>query len=480
KDNNNGAGYLFELFDCYIEQANYDKAHELLNELDPDVLSPEEKITRCLKYSALFHARREFETAIQHMLAAEKMSPGDQSIKMNLALMHKNLGEYVSALSWLEKLLDLNERHTGALELSGIILTIMGKPRLARTTLDKALAASDTQRQASIRFNRALANLSGGDFRTGWKEYEYRKNRLNIRDCLEIPEWQGADKDHESLLIVGEQGVGDMIMFASCLGDMLNTVKQCSLIVDSRLVPVFKSTFPPLRLIGIENTEELLLGDNSYRLKDNINAGDFAAFIALGSLPLHFRECEEDFPREPGYLCIDELKRKTWQQKLAGLNNGPRIGISWKGGKDEETRRLRSVTPEDLVTVFDGLGATIVNLQHLADANDLAVFNNRPGIRFVDFEEIDPIKNLEDFMALISGLDLVITIDNSTAHISGALGVETWTLLSGCPDWRWMNGRSDTPWYPAMRLFRQSDPGQWQPVLDHVRSELSAKRGNTA
>jgi ADP-heptose:LPS heptosyltransferase len=149
-----------------------------------------------------------------------------------------------------------------------------------------------------------------------------------------------------------------------------------------------------------------------------------------------------------------------------------KIGISWRGGKDPKVERIRSIPLEQWELLLSIPCIHFVNLQYGDCSSELNEANKRFGITIYNWEDVDPLKDLDNFAAQIAALDLVISIDNSTVHMAGALGKPIWTLLPFSPDWRWMLNREDSPWYPTMRLFRQSSPGDWESVIVKVKDEL--------
>ncbi len=152
-----------------------------------------------------------------------------------------------------------------------------------------------------------------------------------------------------------------------------------------------------------------------------------------------------DFPREAGYLRTDPDRVALWRSKFARLGSTLKVGISWRGGKDRETQRQRSIPVEHWKPVVQVPGVRFVNLQYGPAAAEAALFRERFGIALDDGADCDPVVDLDDFAAKLAALDLVISVDNSTVHLAGALGCPVWTLLPFCSDWRWMLGSETTP-----------------------------------
>ena len=464
--------FKFELIDCYLTLADAESAESILSRIEFANLGDSEKIDYHLKYSALYHSKQETGKAIEHMLKAEVLAPDDLVLKKNLGLMFKAQGNYNQALSYLDSVIELDSEYTNAWELKGLIHTTLGQPEQAIKYLQQALKLARPEQENSIHYNLALAQLSLENYRSGWSEYEHRHNRRSICHALTIPEWRGSEDKVDRLLVIGEQGVGDMVMFASCLPELSSLIDKITLVIDRRLIPVFEVSFPFLELIGIDQQPDIKNPDNQFALSRLIDQANYDAFISLASLPLYFRQSEQDFPNHCGFLSLHERTLQNWLDE-ANSSHKFRLGISWSGGKDQETRMLRSIEAELFAGIFHNMDVDVVNLQYAASAEDIKKFRAILGDRFITYEQINPLTELNEFMALIASLDLVVTIDNSTAHIAAALGKDTWTLLSNWADWRWQVKRTDTPWYPSMRLYRQEKQGEWQKVIEQVQNNLS-------
>jgi ADP-heptose:LPS heptosyltransferase len=157
---------------------------------------------------------------------------------------------------------------------------------------------------------------------------------------------------------------------------------------------------------------------------------------------------------------------------MNSLPDGLRVGISWKGGKDPRERKIRSIRLKQWEEILLLKGITFINLQYGASEEEITEVSESLYVKIYNWEDADPLKDLDYFAAQISALDLVISVDNVTVHMAGALGVPVWTLLPYSPNWRWMLDREDTPWYPSMRLFRQPAFGDWETVMTTVCQEL--------
>jgi hypothetical protein len=282
-----------------------------------------------------------------------------------------------------------------------------------------------------------------------------------------VPRWDGTPLAGRSILILSEQGIGDQVMFASCLPDVLRGARTSFVECDVRLVPLFARSFPHITAIPRMTDPGL----PQVGPCDVIEC-DFIEYI--GTLPRFLRRRLEDFPQTSGYLQPDPNLVAKWRSSFACLGGALKVGISWSGGKDAETRRRRSVPLGVWEPIFQVPGVRFVNIQYGPAAADALQARHRFGISLDDATDCDPLRNLDDFAAKIAALDLVLTVDNSTAHLAAAIGRPVWTLLPFSPDWRWMLDRDSTPWYPTMRLLRCRTPDNWTDLLHRTARLLTS------
>ena len=281
------------------------------------------------------------------------------------------------------------------------------------------------------------------------------------------------DLKGKHILICPEQGIGDEVMFASILPELEPQVGQSkdthiTLACDVRLVDLFNRSFDFLTAIP---------KDPDSRYADLEKDLDYWMFI--GSLPKFYRNNIKDFDKYRPYLKVDDVLLNKWQDRFSELECKLNIGISWiGGGKTEENKRDRSLALEQMLPILKQVNQTanIINLQYGDHIEEIQNFKSQTGITIYDWKDADPLKNLDNFAAQIKALDLVISIDNSTVHFSGALGVKTFIMLPFNQDWRWAEDRNDSYWYPNMiQLFRQKEDSMWDDVIQNVVGALGQK-----
>lgn len=322
------------------------------------------------------------------------------------------------------------------------------------------------------------AALTVGRFDEGWRRFEARwrvgaAKAAGGRPIFEAPRWHGGALDGP-LLVWGEQGLGDEIMFASMLPELAARGLDLRVWVDGRLADPLRRAVPGLTILR--------------RPDEDPRRQTVAAEIALGDLPALLRGRAEDFPAEPApHLRPDPDRVAACRAALDRGDGACLIGVSWR--TRNEAGVGRSIHLADLAAALGeaGLGGgrpiRLVSLQYGDVAEDMAAARAR-GFDVVEPPNVDPTHDIDGLAAVIGASDLTVTIDNATAHLAGALGGPCCVLLHHAADWRWMRGREDTPWYPRVRLFRQSEPGDWRPVLravtDRVRAALAGDRAALA
>jgi hypothetical protein len=249
-------------------------------------------------------------------------------------------------------------------------------------------------------------------------------------------------------------------MFASCMPDVIAKVPLCIVECDPRLIQLLSRSFP--KAIFFERDSQYPPDLSTVQLK-----------TILGSLPKYFRPDFKSFPVNTHYLLPNVSRVHFWQDHFQQLGDGLKIGISWRdGGQHMHARSTTSFSLTQWNQLFSLPGCSFISLQNGDISAEIDEVKEKLGVTIHDWKDSDPLENLDDFAAQIAALDLVISLDNATVHLAGALGKPVWTLLPNVPDWRWMLEREDSPWYPTMRLFRQTSPGDWDSVVKRVADEL--------
>jgi tetratricopeptide (TPR) repeat protein len=384
----------------------------------------------------------------------------------NLGRVLQDLDRPGDAVASYERALALQPGYGPALVNLGLAHLDCGRPDDALAFLRRALEGDPEN--ALAHFNLGFALLKQGQLGEGWDEYEWRlqietRERWGVRDFPQ-PLWKGENLAGKSLLVWGEQGVGDEILFAGMVPDLAAAGAEVTVDCDKRLMALFERSFDGVRCIGKKNPP----------LAEALSP-DFDFQIPSGSLSRWLRRDFESFPGRASYLAADSLKTSALRDKYGSGNL--LIGIAWHSKNKREGLSMReapnkSMALADLspLAAIDGL--TFVDLQYGDTVTERAAFADQTGVTVIHDADVDQMADLDAFAAQVAAMDLIISISNTTVHFAGALGVPCWVLLNTMPLHCWMRGREDSPWYPSLKLFRQQRDGDWAGVIERVVSEL--------
>jgi len=321
--------------------------------------------------------------------------------------------------------------------------------------LSEAQAACDIVLQAvpdhaEAHWNQALLLLLQGNYAMGWQEYEWRwkKRRFTSpqRQFMQPP-WQGEPLTGKTILIHAEQGFGDTLQFCRYLPFLAASASQVVFECHPQLTALMETLSPGLTIVAMGQP-----------------LPPFDCHQPLMSLPRLFGTTLETIPASVSYLQPPAGRLPFWQSVLPERGGKLRVGLCWAGKTYPDPGR--SIPAAMLAPLAACMAASFVSLQ-------VGEVSAQPAIDLLDLTML--VQDFADTAALVTQLDLVITIDTAVAHLAGALGIETWLLLPAAPDWRWLLKREDSPWYPTLRLFRQQQPGNWAEVLERVAAALQER-----
>lgn len=390
------------------------------------------------------------EEAVRSYQAALRIRPDYADAHYNLALALQDLDRPEEALSHYDAVLERQASHWEAHNNRGNTLLALGRPRQALESYEAALGLRPDYAEAL--WNRGVVDLLLGNFERGWEGYEWRHRRADaFRRDFRQPAWDGAPYPGRTLLVYAEQGLGDTIQFCRYL-ELAKRRGGCLWFESqARLLPLLE------RLPAIDRLLPQGSGPEAFDLQ-----------IPLLSLPRIFGTRLDSVPAPVPYLTVDPACCELWRRRI-GHRHKRRIGLVWGGNPNHPSERRRGIPLAEFSTLASVKHAAWFSLQRGPQASELA--SPPAGLRITNLESEGA--TIQDTAAILMNLDLLITVDTMTAHLAGALGRPVWVLLSFAPDWRWMLDRSDSPWYPGMRLFRQPRPGDWRPVIEAVAAELS-------
>jgi len=383
------------------------------------------RVEAWLVYGDALQLNGEFEAAEKAFLQAVEINPDNPEAQNALGRQYGNLGRYGEAMACFERALELKPGMTEAL------------------------------------WNLSLNALRMGDYARGWETYEVRWERKEAagHPTFKEPLWLGDEPlDGKTLLLHGEQGIGDSIQFLRYVPHV------CAL--GGRILLGLQQRAEPLHACFRSDAEVVFN-------KTRIPKFDFHA--PLGSLPHALRHSlGQEIPAEVPYLFPEADRLALWRQRLEEAlgpsGQRPRIGLAWSGDPSHPNDHNRSITFAQMVAQFEGIDADLVVLQRPVRESDQADLDASRVANLAERSE-----DMHDALALTSLMDLVVSVDTSLAHAAGALGKDVWVLMPFSPDWRWLIDREDSPWYPTMRLIRQPAIRAWQPVYDKLKEMLRSR-----
>jgi tetratricopeptide (TPR) repeat protein len=383
--------------------------------------------------------------------------------KPDFAEAHSNLGNALHALKRFDeaivayrRAIELKPNYADAWANLGTTLHHGGVFEEGIAALRRAIALAPSH--ANARSGLGILLLMRGDLGEGWDEYEWRL-RSTERKGPRFPEnpWQGESLAGKHIYVQAEQGFGDSLQFARYIPLLAARAGSVTLRVHQQLVTLMRESLSGVTVLGDRGTPAPYQCDS-----------------VLLSLPRLFRTRLETIPAIVPYLRAPAEVAQRWKKRLEKMT-GVKIGVVWAGNPEHVNDHRRSIAVEQLAPLFAVRGTSFVSLQVGPRAADLKKLKRDKSKAKSPIEDLSPA--FQDFVesaGAVSALDLVITVDTSTAHLAGALGKPVWVLLPWVTDWRWMLNREDNPWYPTMRLFRQKKGEPWADVIARVATELKA------
>lgn len=390
------------------------------------------------------------------------LQPDFPNARYNLGVALGDAEQFVEAVDHLQHVIATEPERAEAYNSLGYLLSRQRQPQKAVEYYERAIQLQPDYAQAH--FNLGVTLLQLGDYRRGLVEYDWRWRTEQFTPFqAPHPQWDGQPIPDKTLLIHTEQGAGDAVQFARYLPLAAQRCKKIILVCRGDLIPLF-ATIP---------------GVAEIRKAGRINVAEFDTYLPLLSLPRVFGTTLETIPAAVPYLDIHAVRRRKGGEgspslsQFSSLSGTDRfkVGLVWAGSPTHQNDRHRSCQLRDFLPVLHTPGCEFYSVQKGERSREIGELP--AGITVHDLAPL--LGDYGDLAVLLEQLDLVITVDTSVAHVTGALGKPVWTLLSYVPDWRWMLEGETTPWYPTMRLFRQAQPGDWAGVMARVAQALEER-----
>jgi len=400
------------------------------------------------------------EEAIDAFQSALEINPGYAEAHNSLGAAYKEQGNLEEAIASYNTAITINPGYAEAHNNLGAAYKEQGN-------LEEAIASYN----AAITINPEYAEPRHNLGRVYWLQKEFSRafelmewRWLSEQEFFgqpfksEKPTWDGGEG--AAVFVWREQGIGDEIMFSSMLSELNNKSKKLIVECDRRLVPLYERSFP----------EDIKFLSDRSKIRDE----DYGSHIAIGSLPKHLRHSVNDFTIvSSGWLKADVEKTNLFRTKLKLDPSERVIGISWYTSRSQADSNTRNIPLELLAEYLKQVPATYINLQYGDTSDELMRVSKATGLDILNLEEIDNFGDIDGLAALISICNVVVSIDNSTVHLSGALGVDTKVLLPLSPDERWGLEDSDSYWYDHLALYRQEVAGNWSAPLERLIGDLN-------
>jgi len=474
--------YSLNLSDCYIKQKRLDAAVGVLQNL---IIKKPGYYQAYNSLGAIFLRQKKYEDADELFHRAIKLKEDFWEAYQNLGHCYEKMNMNSEAVLTYKQALEINKDNSGAkIKLSNIYLqegryseseeyledlnkddqlkalsyTNLGVSKLKQGKIDEAIeytvkALQENDQLAITHYNYSHALLLQGNFIEGWNEYEWRK----LMDNFELRNFSKPVLIDENIygkkvLVCCEQGLGDSIHFVRYLPMLKKMGAYVIFECDPRLTDI---------LSDCEGIDQFIVRDGK-----NEPSVEYDFYTYLLSLPLYFKTESQNIPVKNPYININKSKIDDWS-KIIAVNGNINVGIVWAGNPKHTNDKNRSCDLQNFTELFEIPHTKYFSLQ------------KGKGLEQIDKIQSHFINNLdsqltsfEETAAAIMNLDLLISVDTSVAHLAGALGKNVWIMLPFLPDWRWQLERSDSPWYPSARLFRQTDEKKWNSIIQEIKSEL--------
>lgn len=436
-------GALFNLGNVHRDLGQYSQAIETYQaclKVAPDYADA------ALNLAETYSDIKAFSEAVSILQRALKSCPEDPRLHNNLGNVFKELEHLSEAALSISCACDLDPQNVVFKRNLASVRLAQGQPGETIKLMSDALKLAPEDAESHCL--RAFAYLARSDFKKGWEDYQWRwrSTEQEAPRPFVFPKWQGQPLQNKSILLWGEQGVGDEIMFASMLGKLKAQAGCVVCECDPRLLPLFSRSFPDIEFVA-----RTPAGDRRLR------QSDFDYQSPLGDLALYLRTSRRDFGQGGAFLQAAPAMTERFRQGYKNRENGRKLcGLSWKSGASQ-TGNQRSLAPEDFAALASLKDVSFICLQYGDVAEDIKQFETLFGLGVFRDETVDQMSDMDRYAAQIGALDAVLTVANTTVHVSGGLGVPTQVLIPGPADWRWGICEATSPWYGSVHLHHRKE-----------------------
>jgi tetratricopeptide (TPR) repeat protein len=466
-----------QAYQLIVKGEQLDVAEEMMHSL---ALNDPNNFVLIFQLGCIKMKKKEYASAEVFFIRAIQLKEDFQEAHQNLGYVLKEMERieesqkaFLRALEIIEKVPDIDPAiRADCLHNYASTFTAFGNPKKGLELLEEALKNNPDKDDAY--FNRGLAHLELGNYEQGFEDYDKgvrikeTKDRSYSSTPGEVtPYWDGTKG--QEIVVFGEQGIGDELMFATMLPDV---IKDCTVIIDAhpRLVNLFRFSFPGIPVYGTRKTGNVQWG--KYYSID--------AKCSMASLARYYRKKPEDFPGEP-YLKVPRFLVDKYKQKLDAISDKKKIGISWKGGTAKTGSKERKIKIKQFAPLFDALQDTceFISLQYHEDSTEhIKTHKEKYGHTIHHWQDV--MDDYEETAGLISNLDYIISVPQSVVHLAGAMGVPTIQLCPQRAMWQMGPYGQNMPWYSCVENIWQAKPGEWDDVILKAKDKIcSLLQNNT-
>lgn len=414
-------------------------------------------------YGVTYNAIKKFDLAIDFYIKAIQLNPKYAVAYNNMGATYNAIRQYDLALNSYNRAIELVPDNVEALNNRAINFSDQGKYEEALIDYKKVFLIN--KNYAAARFNASLTHLNLKNFKEGWDLYEsrldnsiYKKERHPLEGRERLLSFEVKNK---IILIFGEQGLGDQIIYLTMLKDAIAYSANIFIVlIDERLIPIYERSFQGIKFLS-KKTDLALI--------------KFDFYLPSGSLGSFFRNSAEDFKVNLTYLKPEKIRTKVLREKLT-LKNKKICGISWKS-QNANIGHNKSLTLNDLMPLFQMSECIFVDLQYGDNRQEKDLLRQTFGIEVLSIEEIDNYNDIDGLASLIDACDFVVTTSNVTAHIAGSINKDTFVILPHAQGkiWYWHYGDEKSLWYPSVIQYIQQKDGDWSYPIDKIKKDIIKK-----
>lgn len=451
-----------------------EKFYRLCVQNDPN------NVNGLINLASVLRDQGRYEDAIELLRERIFVSPEDFDLWNSLGTILADSGDPVGAIPFYAEALRLSPNFARGHNNLANVYELIGEPDKAIEHFDLALRnPQDKTDRATMRHGRSLALLGAGRLEEGWKEQQVRLDPDNDQATIflmKCPRWADGDLaklNGKTVLLVGEQGLGDEVLFLNCAHELIEAIGpegELRIACERRLVPLFTRSFPEAK-IG-HHASNIMEGRN-VRVAAGLDEGA-DLWVPMGDALGALRPNVDSFPDRPGFLTADESRVEAFREELAALGEGPKVGILWKSLK-MDAARSRFFSPIDAwKPVLQTKGVHFVNMQYGETADDIAYARDKFGIDIYTPESLDLRDDLDGVAAMGKALDLMIGPMNASLNLSAAVGGEVWVFLSQRRHWTTFSS-DRLPWYPTSQLFFGDGFADWEGIMSKIAKALAER-----